>query len=244
MLCIYEWALTAKIQCSTNSEATTAMQRQPEPELIDEEEQARAYALADFSEPHENFITLFKQAFPGLVVNGDVLDLGCGAADITIRFAKHFPHCQILAVDGAGNMLAFGQRAVDAARLDRQITLQKVYLPVDTLPQKSYQAIISNSLLHHLREPRVLWQTIKRHARQGTSVLVMDLMRPRSESAAKDLVDEYAANEPDILKRDFYHSLLAAYTVGEVEEQLEREALLEFKVKPVSDRHWIVAGTV
>ena len=67
-------------------------------------------------------------------------------------------------------------------------------------------------------------------------------MRPRSESAAKELLEEYAANEPEVLKHDFYNSLLAAYTVGEVEEQLEREGILEFIVKPVSDRHFIVTG--
>jgi ubiquinone/menaquinone biosynthesis C-methylase UbiE len=211
---------------------------------MNEEEQARAYALADFSEPHENFVELFKQSFPGVVVNGDVLDLGCGPADIAIRFAKRFPDCHILAVDGAEMMLKFGQEAIEAAQLSRQITLKKIYLPTDSLPGKTYQAIISNSLLHHLQDPRVLWQTVKQYAQRGTRVFVMDLMRPRSESAAKDLVEEYAGNEPDILKRDFYHSLLAAYTVGEVEEQLEREVLLEFSVKPVSDRHFVVAGTV
>ena len=218
------------------------MERQPEPELMDEQEQALAYAQADFADPHENFIELFKQSFPDQTIDGDVLDLGCGPADVTIRFVKHFPHAQVLAVDGAEAMLSLGQKAIDAADLTQQITLQKVYLPADSLPEKSYQAIISNSLLHHLQDPQVLWQTIKQYAKPGTRIFVMDLMRPRSESAAKELVEEYSGNEPEILKRDFYQSLLAAYTVGEVEEQLEREALLEFSVKPVSDRHLIVTG--
>lgn len=218
------------------------MERQPEPDLMNGEEQALAYAQADFADPHENFIDLFKLRFPDQTIEGDVLDLGCGPGDVIIRFAKHFPHSQLLAVDGAEAMLALGQQAVDAAGLGNQITLQKAYLPTDALAEKNYQAIISNSLLHHLQDPQVIWQTIKRYASQGTRVFVMDLMRPRSESAAKDLVEEYSGNEPEILKHDFYHSLLAAYTVGEVEEQLELEALLELSVKPVSDRHMIVTG--
>lgn len=40
------------------------MQRIPEPDLMDDDAQARAYAEADFSEPHENFIALFKQQWP------------------------------------------------------------------------------------------------------------------------------------------------------------------------------------
>ena len=35
------------------------MERIPEPDLMSEQEQARAYAEADFSEPHENFVDLF-----------------------------------------------------------------------------------------------------------------------------------------------------------------------------------------
>lgn len=220
-----------------------SMERRPEPDLMDEEEQALAYAQADFSDPHENFIDLFKQNFPNHDIDGEVLDLGCGAADVTIRFAKRFPGAKILAVDGAEAMLNLGQKAIDAADLGNQITLQKVYLPADSLPEKNYQAIISNSLLHHLQDPLVLWKTIKRYAKPGTRIFIMDLMRPRSEDAVKELVDEYAADEPLILKRDFSNSLMAAYTVGEVEEQLEREGLVEFNVKPVSDRHLIVVGT-
>ncbi|MGD8570071.1 MAG: class I SAM-dependent methyltransferase, partial [Gammaproteobacteria bacterium] len=175
---------------------------------------------------------------------GDVLDLGCGPADVTIRFAKHFPESRILAVDGAEAMLEHGKHAVEMAGLSELITLQKAYLPQAKLPAKNYRAIISNSLLHHLEDPHVLWTAIKQYGSSETRVFIMDLMRPRSESAARDLVEEYAGNEPDILKRDFFHSLLAAYTIGEVESQLEKERLIELSVKPVSDRHLVVSGVL
>ena len=218
------------------------MERQAEPELMDEGEQARAYAFADFETPHEYFIELFKQYFPNDTIDGDVLDLGCGPADVIIRFAKHFPDCAILGIDGADAMLKYGKKAIDEAQLSHRIHLQKAHLPHTQIPQRNYQVIMSNSLLHHLDNPLSLWKVIKNYAQSGTRIFIMDLMRPRSQSAAGDLVEEYAGNEPDILKRDFYQSLLAAYTVGEVEEQLERERLLDLIVKPVSDRHLIVTG--
>ena len=66
------------------------MERIPEPELMDEAEQARAYAEADFSGPHDMFVQLFREAFPDTAPAGAVLDLGCGPADVTRRFASAF----------------------------------------------------------------------------------------------------------------------------------------------------------
>jgi len=53
------------------------MQRIPEPELMDESEQALAYANADFSEPNQRFVEAFAAEFPGFT-RGAVLDLGWG----------------------------------------------------------------------------------------------------------------------------------------------------------------------
>ena len=36
------------------------MRRIPEPELMDDAEQAKAYAEADFSEPNQRFLELFR----------------------------------------------------------------------------------------------------------------------------------------------------------------------------------------
>jgi hypothetical protein len=43
-----------------------------------------------------------------------------------------------------------------------------------------YPTIISNSLLHHLHDPRVLWAVILRDGAPGADVFVMDLCRPES----------------------------------------------------------------
>jgi ubiquinone/menaquinone biosynthesis C-methylase UbiE len=222
------------------------MQRIPEPDLMDDDAQARAYAEADFAEPHENFVTLFKQQWPGRAMAGHVLDLGCGPADISIRFARAFPDCAIEGVDGANEMLAYGIKAVAAAGLSQRIDLTHCYLPDEALMQQSYDAVISNSLLHHLKDPMTLWQTIaacvKPGSTDGVPVFVMDLMRPESEVEVKGMVEQYVANEPDILRHDFHHSLFAAYRVDEVRAQLAVAGLSGLKVEAVSDRHLIVAG--
>lgn len=50
------------------------MVRIPEPELMNEREQAEAYAGADFEEPHSQVMRLFDIAFPGIEVTGTILD--------------------------------------------------------------------------------------------------------------------------------------------------------------------------
>jgi ubiquinone/menaquinone biosynthesis C-methylase UbiE len=217
------------------------MERVPEPDLMNEEEQVCAYALADFEEPHSRFVRLFQETFPE-DISGYVLDLGCGPGDITLRFARAFPRCTIDGVDGAPNMLRFGREAAARTGLAERVRFIQGYLPGARLPQEQYDIVISNSLLHHLASPAVLWDGIKRWARPEAPVFVMDLMRPESPHEAEALVEAYAAGEPEVLKRDFFHSLLAAYRPGEVREQLEQAGLTQLSVQVVSDRHVVMAG--
>lgn len=214
------------------------MQRIPEPELMDDQEQAAAYANADFEEPHENFVTLFAQAFAGQEFRGAFLDLGCGPGDITRRVAKRFPNLHIDAVDGAAAMLEQGRRLTDEPRIQFIHGL----LPHCELPRLHYEGIFSNSLLHHLADPMVLWHSVKRYAQAGAPVFVMDLMRPESEAIARGFVQQYAAGEPPVLQEDFYNSLLAAFEIQEVRRQLQDCGLQHLQVKAVSDRHFTVSG--
>lgn len=218
------------------------MERIPEPDLMDEPEQARAYAEADFSEPHDAFVAHFRRLFPAFR-GGSVLDLGCGPADIAIRFGRAYPGADLLGVDGAPAMLALGEKAVAAAGLAGRVRLDRRYLPDPGLAQGAFDAVISNSLLHHLDDPAVLWDTVKQAARPGAPVLVMDLMRPASPEEAVHLTELYAAGAPAVLRHDFRRSLLAAYRPGEVRAQLAAAGLAHFDVEAVSDRHLLVWGT-
>lgn len=218
------------------------MKRIPEPELMNGPEQARAYAEADFSEPHNHFIQLFDQTFAEQAVNGFVLDLGCGPADISIRFARQFPETIIHGLDGAIEMLKLGQDSIQQAHLSDRVELYEGLVPDAELPLGQYDIIISNSLLHHLHQPENLWQMVKAYARSGTRLFIMDLMRPASLKEAEDMVAIYAQDEPGILQRDFYNSLLAAFTVEEVRQQLKEADLTFLAVEPISDRHLCIQG--
>ena len=105
-------------------------------------------------------------------------------------------------------------------------------------------AAISNSLLHHLPNPLQFWQKLRQLVKPGAPVLVMDLLRPESPDAAQAIVDQYAANEPDVLRRDFYNSLLAAFTEDEIGSQLARMNLTRLLIDIPDDRHWVVGGII
>ncbi len=220
------------------------MERIPEPELMDDAEQARAYAAADFEEPHSRFIELFGDCFGTETPGARVLDLGCGPADITVRFARAYPCATVDGIDGAAAMLREGERRVREAGLEGRVRLVEGYLPDCEAPQREYDIVISNSLLHHLPDPMVLWEAVNRWARPGALVFVMDLMRPQSLEEARWMVDEYVAGEPEVLRQDFHNSLLAAWRPDEIREQLAAADLSHLTVEAVSDRHLIVHGIV
>jgi SAM-dependent methyltransferase len=210
---------------------------------MDELEQAQAYANADFEEPHSRVIELYDAEFPGSEIRGSILDLGCGPGDVTLRFARRFPEATITAVDGSAAMirLANERRARERELADR-VEFIEGCIPGAPIPRICYDLIISTSFLHHLHQPAVLWQTIAEYSADGTRIFVVDLSRPENRAEAEELVNRYAADEPVILQRDFYNSLLAAFRPKEIEEQLVSVGLGELSIKRVSDRHLMVAG--
>lgn len=221
------------------------MERIVEPELMDDEAQARAYAEADFEEPNARFVALYQDFVGSLPRGAVVLDLGCGPGDITLRIATEYPGIEVHGLDGSAAMLAFGRAALDADAAPRdRVAFIEGLVPDAALPRARYEAVVSNSLLHHLHDPGGLWRMIRERGAPGAPVLVMDLMRPPSEAVAQALVDEYAAAEPEVLRRDFYNSLLAAFEPGEVRRQLEAAGLGHFSVEEASDRHLVVRGRV
>jgi ubiquinone/menaquinone biosynthesis C-methylase UbiE len=216
------------------------MERVTEPELMSEKEQALAYANANFEEPHNHFLELLTNLIEKkLIFSGDVLDLGTGAADIAIRFAQSFPSFHIDAVDGSNTMLDEARKVISKHELDDRIDL--IHSPIQNIKslEKEYVIIMSNSLLHHLHNPMVLWKLIKKA--EGTPIIIiMDLMRPKNMKEVDELVHKYARGEPEILQKDFRNSLKAAFTTEEIFLQLQNAGLESLNISTVSDRHLVI----
>ncbi len=215
------------------------MQRITEPELMDDVEQAEAYASADFSEANSLFIETLLTQKPELN-HLNILDIGCGPGDICLTLAERFAEARICGIDGSEAMLNIARKKI--GQRGKQPVFLQYTLPNHNLPAASFDVILSNSLLHHLHNPQILWQSIIELARPGCRICVMDLFRPDSARQAQEIVNRYAANEREVLKKDFYHSLLAAFRPDEVNSQLQMASLSGITARIISDRHLLVTG--
>ncbi len=220
--------------------------RIPEPELMEDQAQAQAYSEADFAQPHEMCVDRFVASWPAArgPIAGIALDLGCGPADVVVRTAQRCPKLVIDGVDGAEAMLGFGRERVFKAGLSNRVRLYRAFLPHDPLPRTGYDVVISNSILHQLHDPTVLWKTLWKAAAKGAHIFLMDLRRPSSTQEAAALVDRYATGEPEVLRHDFYASLCAAFTPDEVRAQLAAAGLQALQVDVISDRHLTISGAM
>lgn len=219
-------------------------QRIPEPELMETAHQVAAYADADFSESHNRIIEEIAATFPDSRFDGEVLNLGCGSGDDSFRFLNRFPDSRVLAVDGSEAMIA---RAKFELTYHHNAFANRVefivgYIPSEDIPRRPYIAILSNSLLHHVHRPDSFWSAIKEYSAKGTIIFVADLRRPGSVEDARALVQLYAGDASEILRADYHNSLCAAFTVNEVQSQLNAADLKELKVWEIGDRHLVVSG--
>jgi ubiquinone/menaquinone biosynthesis C-methylase UbiE len=218
------------------------MERVLELELMDDPRGADAYARADFSASNQRFVDGLVRDFPQHLRHA--ADLGCGPADVVIRLARAAPHVRIVAIDGSGPMIDLARRAVVAAGLADRIALEQARLPGIPIDERAFDAVLSKDLLHHLPDPSVLWSEVTRLGRAGAAVYVMDLIRPDRPEDACALTGIVTGAEDPILQKDFYNSLLAAFTMDEVRGQLAA-ARLDLEVAAAGDgRHLLVRGVL
>ena len=205
--------------------------------------EAEAYAAADFSRVNQAFVDrLVDRVGPSDAVRA--VDLGTGPGDIPIRLARARPHWRITAVDASEPMLAIARAAATAAGVDGGIDWVLADVKATALPAGGFDVVCSNSLLHHLPDPEALWVEVKRLARAGATILLQDLARPASEADARAIIETHAGEESDLLKDEFYRSLLAAWTVEEVVGQLAAVGLSGLAVAKITDHHLEVAGSL
>ena len=85
---------------------------------------------------------------------------------------------------------------------------------------------------------------IRDQAAPGCHVFVADLRRPATTEEAARIVANESASEPEVLQRDYYNSLCAAFEPAEVRAQLAAAGLTTLTVVPEGEHHLMVYGRI
>jgi 2-polyprenyl-3-methyl-5-hydroxy-6-metoxy-1,4-benzoquinol methylase len=182
---------------------------------------------------------------------GRVLDVGTGPGLIPIELCRRTPAARVDAIDLASHMLALAERNVARAGLSERIRVARQDAKATGKPDATYDAVLSNSIVHHIPEPASVLREMWRLVRPGGVLFVRDLERPESAARVTELVRTYALiPEAGADVRAMYErqralleaSLHAALTSDELRAMVEPLGIPPTEVRTTSDRHWTLAS--
>jgi ubiquinone/menaquinone biosynthesis C-methylase UbiE len=210
-----------------------------ETEAMDSLAQAVDYDSMDHSEVNRVFAADLLAVGPAA---DEILDLGTGTALIPLELCRQSASARVLAVDVAAHMLEIARGNVERAGLSNRIRLERV--DAKRLPYRdgTFATVMSNSIVHHVPDPRDVLAEAWRVAAPGGLLFFRDLLRPDDEAALGRLVDTYAAGATEHQRQMFGDSLWAALTLDEVRQLVTAFGQSPASVQATSDRHWTWVG--
>lgn len=211
------------------------LQRTPEPEVMDSPAEAIAYDAMDFTEVNAAFAQAAIAIAPS---EGLMLDVGTGTARIPIAIALQQPQWQIIGIDLAKSMLEIGTHNIDQAGLRSQVQLECVDAKQMPYPDRHFDMVISNSIVHHLSDPIAFFRELQRVLKPNGSIFLRDLTRPDNLETLHGLVDRIGIEYDEEQKRLFHDSLHAAFTIDEIMAIATAAGIVDVKIYQSSERHW------
>lgn len=221
-----------------------------EVEVMDTAAEAADYNAMD----HSAVNALFAQDLLAALASGgreppdtkeamlQILDLGTGTALIPIELCRRTDHCQVLAVDLAAHMLELATKNVATAGFASRIKLEKIDAKALPFSDGHFDAVISNSIIHHIPEPMHSLREAVRVTKPGGLLFFRDLLRPADEETLSHLVQTYAATENAHSQQMFDDSLHAALSLDEIRGLVVELGFPADSVQPTSNRHWTWIG--
>ena len=206
-----------------------------EPEVMDSEAEASDYDTMDHSTVNRVFASDFLVRFQ---VDGPILDVGTGTAQIPIELCRQRPTLRIVAIDASPAMLRLAQINIDRAGLTERIRVQLVDAKRLPFADGEFSAVVSNSIVHHIPEPRSVLAEILRVTEAHGRIFVRDLLRPDVDDAVRRFVDLHAAGANRAQRDLFEASLRAALTIPEIRSLVAEIGNDPETVRQTTDRHW------
>src|SRR5262249_34911684 len=146
---------------------------------------------------------------------------------------------RVVGIDLAEHMLRVGRENVGRASLTNRIDLVLCDAKqMATIQDGMFGGVISNSIVHHIPEPRRVLAEMVRVVPPAGILFVRDLLRPPGSATLAWIVDQYAAGANDHQRQMFADSLHAALTLDEIRELVKELGFKPVTVQQTSDRHW------
>lgn len=213
--------------------------RELEPESMESDEDVEQYDAMNHSEVNARFVADFLAAH-GPCQGGEILDVGTGTALIPIELARADASARVVALDLAPAMIERAKRNVaDAGLSDRISCVQADAKSAGiALGDRAFEAVVSNSIIHHIPDPRPALGAMAARVLPGGTLMVRDLARPETNDEVDRLVELYAGDESPHARELFRASLHAALTLDEIQAMAAGVGLPASCVELTSDRHW------
>ncbi len=177
-----------------------------EPEVMDTLDEAVDYNSMDHGEVNRIFVNDLREADSNPAL-GEILDVGTGTALIPLELCRQVPQAKVRAVDLSAHMLEVARQNVIDAGLRDRIRLERIDAKGLPYPDGCFTAVISNSIVHHIPEPKCVLAEMWRVLTPNGVIFVRDLNRPADEDETRFLVDMYAAGANPHQRQMFEDSL-------------------------------------
>jgi SAM-dependent methyltransferase len=172
-----------------------------------------------------------------------VLDVGTGTARIPIDVCSRRRDIRLTAVDRATRALQTANRTIAKAGLSHAI--QVVRADAHSLPfaNASFEAVISNGLLHHVANQLGVLDEMTRVLRPGGLLFIRDAL-PGSDAGRIAQVLSGSCKSPDTRREVFKNASNAMLTIDEARDLAAAAGFPRECVRQSDLRHWVLAGVL
>ncbi len=230
------------------------VKRVEEPELMNKASQVEAYTNANFSASDGSYLESLAESIElaKKTIDSDtlIMDIGCGPGKLTELIAKTWPQAKTIGIEGSAEMIRMARLRKKQNNSNSDLSgLSYLFQNMHSISNGKSKidpladVLVSNSVLHHLHDVQVFWRTVKKLSREDSIQFHRDLRRPSSIEEATALQRKYLPSAPEVLRKDYLASLLAAFNVDEVKSQLSEAGLESLEVREVDDRYLEIVGT-
>jgi len=209
--------------------------RAPEPQAVmSDPQEVAAYTAAgrELAIMAPTYLFHTAQACEVLCPGDRVLDLACGPGTQLAQLAGLNTDAEFVGADLSAEMLQYARQLVSERGLRNVTLVEGDITDLSAFADNSFGAIVSSMSLHHLPDVCMLTRTFSEAARLlrlGGGVYLADFGRLKSQESMRAFAYRDADRQPEAFTRDYFNSLRAAFSVGEV-RAATREAGLPGRV--------------